>query len=313
MCAFDAADLDRTREGTAKFRGFADESDEPEWRFSPSGRTAWPTRSKAMSSGGSRASARLRPMAERRPGRRAASGVPRAADRGGASMDYAAAERYRRGRALRRPDRAVPLCPRHGCDERVGRLGRSGPGRGRSDARARPSPTRAAGGTNTARWALGFVSWARRVCTSAAELTDAMEFGEHSERDRADPAADVGARGGRALARRRRSRVPALPGRARRAASGRRTAPARAVRRDRGPRRARRQVDRPLPPRSTRTSPPSSPTCRRSRTRRSPTGEGWCCWRMVRPVSRNRRSRRRPRLGPKGRIWEATWARLDLA
>ncbi len=140
-------------------------------------------------------------------------------------------------------DRAITLCPRHGRNRRDGGVGRrqAGPTPRKQArqavadhgcARARTWP---AGRSAMSRWAAAMLDEA------TAELTSALGVRRAKRSDRADPAADVGTRGGGAPARRAGARIRDLQGRPRACDGGRRALPARALRRDRRPGRASRR------------------------------------------------------------------------
>ena len=217
------------------------------------------------------------------------------------SMDYAGADRFI-AEGLRYADQIEQSHCAHVMSATAARWspGPAGAGSRRPRRRARRSRITAAEGGRTRRAGRSATCSSGAACctTAAAELDEALEFGEHSETIGLILPPLWGLAEAALLRGDAEVAVAALPGRARPGPSRRRTAAARAVRRDRGPRRARRPVARPTPPRWLRgMHAPSSTTCRRSPGRPWSTGEGSCCSRMVRPASREPRSRRRSAAG----------------
>ena len=258
------------------------------------------------------------------PGRRAARPggngrvrLSRRGDPGAIAMDYGAADAEHRCRgSLRRLDRAVLLRPRDGGNIRDRVMGRGGldrchdqgaPGDGR--------PRHADGGTRPRAWRSASVELGRGELGAAeADFATVLAFGQVSESlDFVLPPmwglAEVALQAGEperavAICRERPGarrpvgeRVMLIPF----VVTGVRAVPGG------GPAERRRRVARGLrdaPRRRSRGSPGQPST----------TAVGWSRSRTAPPGSLGPRSRRRSRgWDDRGRVWEATWARLDLA
>ena len=231
--------------------------------------------------------------------------------RGGRPLD-------RRGRALRRLDRAVALRARDAGDPGDGRRGQA-PISAMRSAAARQAIVDKGCRRGAAIAQLG--ARLRRAWPAAsstrrrAELTDALDVRRVERGDRAHPAAPVGPGRGRAAGRRAGSGVDPLPGRLRPLGRGRGARAPDPVRRDRASGRRSRPAGLPRPR-------PGSTMCRHCSTR-IPDVAGAALDHGAGPRGAGGGGDRgSPALALEsavdgwdrhGRAWEATWARLDLA
>ena len=183
MCALDARDLSGTREGTARFRAFADEFDEPEWRLLAEWKEGL---ADAIGGDVQRGLARVGAAASE-AAREGWEGTGVTAFReastiAASALDYPAAERWI-GEGVRYADSVEQSHCAHVMRSTQAMVSWAGADPVEATRRARQAivDKGCSRGTYMARWALGFVAMARgEVGIAASELTDALAFGTTS-------------------------------------------------------------------------------------------------------------------------------------
>ena len=149
--------------------------DDPEWAAVAGGRTGWPTCIDGEVQPGLARVIVGRPRGRARQGWES-TGVTafrEAATAAAAALDYAACRALdRRGRALRRFDRAIALRARDAGDAGDGLVGRRGPDDAQRRARRAIVDKGCRRGAATARWALGYVSMSRGELDEATHRAD---------------------------------------------------------------------------------------------------------------------------------------------
>ena len=180
MCAFDARDLAGTREGTAKFRGFADEFDEPEWRLLAEWKDGMADAIEGDVQGGlARVGAAASEAAREGWEGTGVTAFREASTIAASALDYAAAERWI-GEGVRYADSVEQSHCAHVMRSTQALVSWAGADPVEAQRRARQAivDKGCSRGTYMARWALGFVAMTRgEIGPASAELTDAMEFG----------------------------------------------------------------------------------------------------------------------------------------
>jgi DNA-binding CsgD family transcriptional regulator len=183
MCALDARDLAEVRQGTTKFRAFADEFDDPEWRLLAEWKDGLADAIEGnVQVGLARVGAAASEAAREGWEGTGVTAFREASTIAASALDYGAAERWI-SEGVRYADSVEQSHCAHVMRSTQAMVSWAGADPVEATRRARQAivDKGCSRGTYAARWALGFVAMTRgEVGAASAELTDALAFGTTS-------------------------------------------------------------------------------------------------------------------------------------